>query len=135
MSSALVDTNVLIDVLTDSQWGEWAAQQIATGLAEGNLVINQVVFAELAAGDLSLEDMDELLPPQTYFREDLPWEAAYLAGRAFANYRRGGGPRTSVLPDFLIGAHAAVKGYRLVTRDARRFRTHFPTVEIVAPSS
>jgi predicted nucleic acid-binding protein len=103
--------------------------------AEEILLINALIYAEVSVGFGSTEAVEEALPPDLYRREALPYEAAFLAGKAFLAYRRRGGARTSPLPDFYIGAHAAVSGYRLLTRDATRYRTYFPTVELISPSS
>jgi predicted nucleic acid-binding protein len=130
----LVDSNVLLDVGTDDPtWGPWARSQLAMAAGESTLVINALIYAELSVGFPTLEAVDELVPPDSFLRDPLPYEAAFLAGRAFADYRRRGGTGASPLPDFYIGAHAAVMGYLLLTRDAQRYRTYFPTVELMAP--
>jgi predicted nucleic acid-binding protein len=132
----LVDSNVLLDVgAGNAVWGQWARSQLERAAAETTLVINALIYAEISVGFRTLEAVDELVPPESFHRDPLPYEAAFLAGRAFADYRRRGGTRTSPLPDFYIGAHAAVMGYQLLTRDARRYRTYFPTVEVIAPDS
>jgi predicted nucleic acid-binding protein len=100
---------------------------------EAVLVINPIIYAEVAVGFDAPEDVEAALPADGYRREPLPYEAAFAAGKAFLDYRRRGGTRTSPLPDFYIGAHAAVRGYRLLTRDAARYRTYFPAVELIAP--
>jgi predicted nucleic acid-binding protein len=99
----------------------------------GALVINPVIYAEVAAGFSAIEDLDEALPEAYLKREPLPWAAAFLAGHAFARYRRLGGTRTAPLPGFYIGAHAAVAGHTLLTRDPRRYRDYFPRLRIVSP--
>ncbi|WP_299823619.1 type II toxin-antitoxin system VapC family toxin, partial [uncultured Jannaschia sp.] len=91
---------------------------------------NSIIYAEISIAFDQIEDLDALLPEAVFHREDLPWEAAFLAGKAFRTYRRRGGARSLPLPDFYIGAHAAVRGYRLLTRDAARFRTYFPTLDL-----
>lgn len=96
-------------------------------------MINPLVYAEVSVGFPTIEALDEALPASLYRREDLPYEAAFLAGKCFARYRHSGGSRGSPLPDFYIGAHAAVAGYRLLTRDATRYRTYFPNLELIAP--
>jgi predicted nucleic acid-binding protein len=132
----LVDSNVLLDLLeADSAWYEWSAESIVRCATYGRLVINHVVFAEVSAGFSSIEALDQKLPRSLYERAHLPWEAAFLAGKAFMEYRRAGGARRSPLPDFFIGAHAAVTGMSLLTRDAARYRTYFPTVELIAPDA
>lgn len=130
----LVDANVLIDVATDSpRWGEWSASALAEAGRDRQLILSPIVYAEVSIAFERIEELDALLPPDVFHREALPWEAAFLAGKAFLAYRRRGGARTSPLPDFLIGAHAAVRGYALLTRDRGRFATYFPTVELIEP--
>lgn len=99
----------------------------------GMLVINPVIYAEVSVGFERIEELDQVLPPDSFRREPLPWEAAFLAGKCFLAYRRRGGSRRSPLPDFYIGAHAAVTGLPLLTRDARRYRTYFPHLSLLAP--
>jgi hypothetical protein len=132
--ATLVDTNVIVDVLNeDSQWFEWSADALATAADLGPLVINHVIYAEVSVQFDTLEDLDAALPPTDYIRANLPWSAAFIAGKCYETYRRRGGQRRSPLPDFFIGAHAAVQELRLLTRDAKRYRTYFPTVDVVAP--
>ena len=134
MSSTLVDSNVLIDLFDeDSEWRDWSDAMLTRAANRGALVINPIVFAEVSAGFDSLDDVEAALPAAFIRREALPWEAAFLAGRAFVQYRRRGGARSAPLPDFYIGAHAAVAGYTLLTRDARRYRHYFPKLKVVAP--
>ncbi len=134
MTVTLVDSNVLIDVATaDPDWLGWSAAKLAAAADAGALVINPLVFAEVSIAYASIEALDAALPQTLYRRESLPWEAAFLAGKAFVAYRRRGGSRSAALPDFYIGAHAAVRSYRLLTRDARRFRTYYPRLALVAP--
>jgi predicted nucleic acid-binding protein len=135
MSSVLVDSNVLIDLATDDpQWSAWSARMVAQVGSAAALVINPVVFAEVSVFYDSIAELDEVFPPLVFRREPIPYAAAFLAGKAFVQYRRRGGPRTSPLPDFFIGAHAAIAGYRLLTRDPQRYRAYFPTVKIIAPN-
>lgn len=130
----MVDSNVLLDVATnDPTWGDWSATTLARWADEAILVINALVYAEVSIGFRTIEDLEDALPADLYRREDLPYEAAFLAGKCFLRYRRAGGTRRSPLPDFYIGAHAAVAGYRLLTRDAGRYRTYFPTLDLIAP--
>ena len=130
----LVDSNVLLDLFTaDPTWAAWSGEHLAAALDRGPVVINQVVYGEVSLGFASVEALDSALTPDRFVRGNLPWAAAFLAGRCLRQYRARGGTRTSTLPDFLIGAHAAVLGLRLLTRDAARFRTYFPTVELDAP--
>jgi predicted nucleic acid-binding protein len=134
MSSTLVDSNILIDLFDeDSEWREWSDAMMTRAANRGPLVINPIVFAEVSAGFHSLDDVEAALPESYVRREPLPWEAAFLAGRAFVQYRRLGGTRAAPLPDFYIGAHAAVAGYTLLTRDPLRYRHYFPRLKVVAP--
>ena len=134
MAATLVDSNVILDVVTeDPEWLDWSASALARQANEGRLVVNPVIYAEVAARFDRIEDLEEALPDDYYDRQPLPWEAAFLAGRSFVLYRRRGGQRRSPMPDFYIGAHAAVAGLVLLTRDARRYRTYFPTLRIIAP--
>lgn len=134
MKPVLCDSNVLLDVMTDDpRWGSWSAEALARCADESELVINPLVYAEVSVGFERIEELEAVLVPGFFQREALPWEAAFLAGKCFLRYRRQQGSRTAPLPDFYIGAHAAIRGYRLLTRDARRFRTYFPTVELLAP--
>jgi predicted nucleic acid-binding protein len=134
MNDVLVDSNVLLDVLTeDARWLEWSSAVLASVSTTAALVINPVVFAEVSVAFARIEDVDEALSGTVFRREPLSYEAAFLAGKAFVRYRRRGGVRSSPLPDFFIGAHAATAGYRLLTRDPRRYRNQFPTLELVSP--
>ena len=134
MTPVIVDTNVLIDVLgPDGPWRSWSTVQLRSAADEASLVINPIIYGELAIGFDSVEDLDAALPQAWIRREDVPYPAAFLAARCFLEYRRRGGARTSVLPDFYVGAHAAIAGYRLLTRDAARYRTYFPRLEVIAP--
>lgn len=129
-----MDTNVLIDVLhRDPVWASWSDGKLQRAADEAVVVINPIVYGELSLGFPTVEALDRALEPHLFVREGLPYTAAFLAGRAFLAYRRRGGSRTSPMPDFYIGAHAAVAGYRLLTRDATRYRTYFPTLELIAP--
>ena len=132
----LIDTNVLLDVATDDPvWADWSIRQLDAAAAKGPLVINDVVYAELSVGFERIEDLDALLDEAGVGLEEIPREALFLAGKAFRRYRAAGGARMGVLPDFFIGAHAAVLGLPLLTRDVKRYRTHFPSVVLVAPDT
>lgn len=136
MIATLVDSNIWLDIMEDDPvWGNWSSLALAQHRDRSRLVINPIIFAEISVGFATIEVLEALLPPGSADREPLPWEAAFLAGKCFQTYRQRGGTRRSPLPDFYIGAHAAVRGYRLLTRDARRYRTYFPKLEIVAPES
>jgi predicted nucleic acid-binding protein len=130
----LVDSNVLLDVATnDPDWSTWSSHALEQAANDAPLVINALVYAEVSIRFSRVEDVEDALPSQLFRREPLPFEAAFLAGKAFLRYRRSGGNRRSPLPDFFIGAHAAVADFRLLTRDATRYRTYFPTVELISP--
>ena len=130
----LVDTNVLVDVLEDDpEWADWSIGQLRAQSRIHRLAINPVIYAEISVRFRSVEDLDEAIPSNDYLRAALPWSAAFLAGKAFVDYRRRGGTRTSTLPDFFIGAHAAAGDLTLLTRDVARYRTYFPTVRLIAP--
>lgn len=134
MTSVLVDSNILIDIATnDSEWGGWSANALAQVGQEARLVINPLIYAELSIAHNRVETLDAHLPEDIFHREALPWAAAFLAGKAFLAYRRRGGTRRSPLSDFYIGAHAAVSGYRLLTRDRGRYETYFPKLQVIAP--
>jgi predicted nucleic acid-binding protein len=134
MRPVLIDSNAVLGVAYgDLRWGPWARATIAEATSQSVLVINPIIYAEVSIGYSSVEDLEEVVPADVFRREPLPYEAAFLAGKCFLAYRRRGGVRTSPVPDFYIGAHAAVRGYRLLTRDAARYRKYFPTVELIAP--
>ncbi len=129
----LVDSNVLLYVFTDDpRWGDWSAEHLASAFDAGPVVINALIFAELSAGFERVEDLDDALP-NLIDREDLPWEAAFLAGRCFVEHRSRGGARRSPLPDFYIAAHAATTGRALLTRDRPRHVDLLPTLEVICP--
>ncbi len=132
----LVDSNVLIDLMTeDERWFGWSSAALREAAGRSWLVINPIVYAEVSVGWARMEALDEALPEDMFRREALPFAAAFLAGKAFAAYRRRGGEKRSPLPDFLIGAHAAVAGHTLLTRDAARYRTYFPGLPMIAPEA
>ncbi|MFL1430118.1 MULTISPECIES: type II toxin-antitoxin system VapC family toxin [unclassified Nocardiopsis] len=133
MADTLIDSCVLIDVIKeDPLWGGWSATALTEAADTGRVVVNQLVYAEVS---LSLANPDQLSAAldDLVDREDLPWKAAELAAAAHAEYRRRGGAKTSPMPDFYIGAHAAVRGYRLLTRNRKDFASYFPGLDIVAP--
>jgi predicted nucleic acid-binding protein len=134
MTPVLVDSDVLIDLAQqDSAWRDWSAEALARAADSANLVINPLIYAEVSVGFASAEELDHHLPDDLCRREAPPWEAAFLAGQCSVRYRRRGGSRTSPLPDFYIGAHAAVLCYRLLTCDARRYHGYFATLELISP--
>lgn len=134
MSDVLVDSNVILDVLTeDPRWFQWSSLKL-TELGERHaLCINPVIYAEVSIGFARIEALNEALAPNSFRRLPLPWDAAFLAGKCFVRYRKQGGLRQGALPDFFIGAHAAVARMTLLTRDATRYRTYFPTLHLVCP--
>ena len=132
----LVDTNVLLDVATsDPKWAAWSLRQLDAAAIRGPILINAVVYAEFSIGYARVEEVDKVLDGVGLKLVEAPRPALFLAGKAFQRYRAQGGPRGSVLPDFFIGAHAAVAQLLLLTRDARRYRTYFPSVELIAPET
>ncbi len=134
MDTTLVDSNVILDIATnDPTWAEWSSQALEAAANESRLAINALIYAEVSIGYERIEEIEQAIPTAAFRREPLPYEAAFLAGKAFLQYRRRGGVRTSPLPDFYIGAHAAVSGFRLLTRDPRRYRAYFPTVDLIVP--
>ena len=134
MPATLVDSNVLIDVVVrDKQWAAWSIEALIEALEAGPVFVDQVVFAEISIGYRTAEACQDALAVQGIERVPIPWPAAFLAGRAYSAYKQRGGTKLAPLPDFFIGAHAAVAGLRLLTRDASRYRTYFPTVDLIAP--
>lgn len=132
--TTLVDACVLLDLTTDDpKWADWSEDALAQAADEGPLVINPIVYAEVSVDFGTVEELDEVLAEAELQREPLPFDAGFLAGKAYVTYRRRGGSRRSPLADFYIGAHAAIAGHRLLTRDTRRYLTYFPTVPLIAP--
>jgi len=132
----LVDSNVLLDILTeDPMWEDWSTDALADAAEGGPLYINPIVYSEVSIRFTTVEALEDALPSQDYRREPIPWAAAFLAGKVFLDYRRSKGTKSTTLPDFFIGAHAAVTGLDLLTRDVGRYRTYFPTVSLIAPES
>lgn len=134
MKTTLVDSNVLLDIATnDAAWFDWSSQALESAANESPLAINATIYAEVSIGFQRIEDLESAIPSSLFRRDALPFEAAFVAGKAFLQYRRRGGGRATPLPDFYIGAHAAVAGFRLLTRDPKRYQTYFPSVELIAP--
>ena len=134
MNTVLVDSNVLLDVATnDPIWFTWSSAALESAANQGLLAINPLIYAEVSISFARIEDLEQALPSDLFRHEPLPYEAAFLAGKAFLRYRRRGDARRTPLPDFYIGAHAAVAGYSLLTRDPGRYRTYFPTVGLISP--
>ena len=131
----LVDTNVLLDLATnDPHWADWSIRQLESASSRGPLIINEISYAELSVRFPRIEDVDGFLRNGGFDVESTPRAALFLAGKVFRTYRERGGARTGVLPDFLIGAHAAVAGLTLLTRDTGRYRTYYPTVALITPA-
>jgi hypothetical protein len=136
VNGTLIDSNVLLDILTeDPTWQRWSGDALARAVERGPVCINPIVYSEVSVRFTTVEALEQALPAQDYRREPLPWAAAFLAGKVFREYRRNQGTKSSALPDFFIGAHAAVAELALLTRDVGRYRTYFPTVNLIAPSA
>ena len=134
MTAVLIDSNVLLDVMTeDATWSAWSGEAIERAADRYRLVINPVIYAEVSIRYSRIEELDRAVPKTMFDREAIPYEAAFLAGKSFLTYRRRGGTKRSPLPDFFIGAHAAVAGYRLMTREVARYRSYFPKLPLIAP--
>ena len=134
MTGVLVDSNVLLDLMTeDRRWLSWSSEAVEKAANRFRLVINPIIYAEVSIRYSRIEDLEAALPKGMLDREAIPYEAAFLAGKCFLAYRKQGGTKRSPLPDFFIGAHAAIAGYRLLTRDAARYRSYFPRLQLIAP--
>ncbi|OLC51435.1 MAG: DNA-binding protein [Acidobacteria bacterium 13_1_40CM_65_14] len=132
--TTLVDSNVLIDFLDpDSEWNDWSASMLEDAGESGLVAINTVIYSEVSVTFDDIDDVELALPQEFFVRAAIPWEAAFLAGKAFEKYKTQGGAKRSPLPDFFIGAHAAVAGMTLLTRDPRRYRAYFPKLKLIAP--
>jgi predicted nucleic acid-binding protein len=130
----LVDTNVLLDVLeNDAKWAAWSQGQLDAASATDTLAINPIIYSELSIAFAKIEELETVIAEASLAVEPLPREALFLAGKVFLSYRRSRGTKHSVLPDFYIGAHAAVMEWPILTRDVGRYRTHFPTVPLITP--
>jgi predicted nucleic acid-binding protein len=132
----LVDTNVLLDIVTDDPvWADWSLRQLEAAAVVGPRIINAVVYAELSVGYPRIEDLEAMVSSAGLELQSIPREGLFLAGKVFRRYRSAGGLRTGVLPDFFIGAHAVVAGLPLLTRDTQRYRTYFPNLPLIAPAA
>ncbi|HQU92896.1 MAG TPA: type II toxin-antitoxin system VapC family toxin [Pyrinomonadaceae bacterium] len=130
----MIDSNVLLDLYDrSSKWHEWSASILSSVGDSAELVINPIIYAEASIRFETPAEFDEVFSPEDFVRRAIPFAAAFLAGKAHVEYRRRGGVRAATLPDFFIGAHAAISGYKILTRDPRRFRRYFPAVELIAP--
>lgn len=134
MKEILVDSNIILDIVTeDPNWFEWSSNKLTEYAEQTQLNINPIIYAEISICFQKIEELEAVLPLNVFHRLELPWEAAFLAGKCFAKYRQQGGTKRSPLPDFYIGAHAAIANMILLTRDVNRYRTYFPTLEIIDP--
>ena len=134
MSRILVDSNILLDIFTeDKKWFHWSSQQLEIYAEQSELCINQVIYSEISIGFDRIEDIEAVLPKEYFSYLDVPYEAAFLAGKCFLKYRRAGGKKRTPLPDFFIGAHAAVEGMTLLSRDKNRYKTYFSKLKVIAP--
>ncbi len=132
--SVLVDSNVILDVFTeDEEWFDWSSHALADAALTSPLIINPIIYAEVSVRFTRIEDLDDVLPLDRFMRAPIPYASAFLASKIFGRYRRRGGLRSAPLPDFFIGAHAAVADFQLLTRDPRRYRTYFPDLVLIAP--
>lgn len=132
--AVLVDTSVLLDIFTqDADWFDWSSIALQNAIDDSVAVINPIIYAEASIHFSTIEELDSKLPADQFRRDDLPWPAAFLAGKAYRIHRRGTGVKRSPMPDFYIGAHAAVAGFRLLTRDPSLYRSYFPTVKLLSP--
>jgi predicted nucleic acid-binding protein len=130
----LVDTNVLLDIFTeDKNWFRWSSSKLLLHAERDLLAINPLIYAEVSIHFSTIEELEDALPATEFERLPLPWESAFLAGRSFLQYRKRRGEKRSPLPDFHIGAHAALSGLALLTRDAERYRTYFPRLHLITP--
>lgn len=130
----VVDSNVILDIVTeDKRWFNWSSETLSRHAETHELVINPIIYAEISMGFERIEEAEAALPPSLFRRAPIPWEAAFLAGKCFLRYRKKGGGKRSPLPDFFIGAHAAVLGISLLTRDASRYKTYFPKLRLITP--
>ena len=130
----LIDSNILLDVFTQSKdWYEWSSSKLAEFVEQDLLYINPIIYSEISIGFNRVEELEAALPKDYILRENLPYEAAFLAGKCFLKYRRAGGEKRSPIPDFYIGAHAAVRGWSILTRDKGRYQSYFPSLQVIHP--
>jgi predicted nucleic acid-binding protein len=131
----LVDTNVLLDVFeNDAKWAPWSQDQLDAAAATDTIAINSIIYSELSMAFARIEELDTVIEEASLNIEIIPKEALFLAGKVFLTYRKSQGTKRNVLPDFFIGAHAAVMRWPILTRDVGRYRTHFPSLELITPS-
>src|SRR5271157_860113 len=135
MTAVMAKSHVLLNLMTeDRRWLSWSAEAVEKAADRFRLVINPIIYAEVSIRYSRIEDLESALPKAMFDREAIPYEAAFLAGKSFLVYRQRGGAKRSPLPDSFIGAHAAVAGYQLLTRDAGRYRRYFPRLPLIAPN-
>ncbi len=133
--SVLIDSNVMLDIFTkNKEWFTWSSETLAYYAERELLYINPIIYSEISVSFTRIEDLEDALPNDYIHRENLPYEAAFLAGKCFLKYRKAGGIKHALLPDFYIGAHAAVRGWSILTRDKGRYKTYFPTLNVITPS-
>lgn len=134
--ATLVDTNILVDLaMVGSGWHGWSRRKMLDVFKDGPVLINPIIYSEFSVRYDDVDEVDRLLPQDEFRRENLPWPAAFAAAAAFRLYRRAGGGRERILPDFFIGAHAAIRGYRILTRDPSGYRSYFPSVDLITPET
>lgn len=134
--ATLVDTNILVDLaVVGSDWHGWSRRRMLDVFKDGPVLINPIIYSEFSVRYDDVDEVDRLLPQHEFRRENLPWPAAFAAAAAFRLYRRAGGGRERILPDFFIGAHAAIRGYRILTRDPSGYRSYFPSVDLITPET
>ncbi len=132
----LVDTNILVDLtFAGSDWYDWSRGQLVSAFKRGPVVINPIIYAEFSVRYDDIDEVERLLPQDEFRREQMPWSAAFAAAAAFRAYRSHGGGRDRILPDFLIGAHAAIRGYSILTRDPKGYRSYFPMIDLICPET
>ena len=131
-----VDSNIILDILTnDPKWYEWSASRLEKYSNSGQLIINEIIYAEISIGFEKIEELEEIIKDEFFKIESIPKEALFLAGKVFLKYKKQNGNKTSILPDFFIGAHAIVKKSPLLTRDVKRYKTYYPTLDIISPEN
>ncbi|WP_086995041.1 type II toxin-antitoxin system VapC family toxin [Rhizobium sullae] len=134
--ATLIDTNVLVDLaMPTSDWHGWSRQRALDVFKRGPVLINPIIYSEFSVRYRNMDEVDRLLPQDEFRRENLPWAAAFAAAAAFRVYRKSGGERESILPDFLIGAHAAIRGYTVLTRDPKGYHSYFPSLDLITPET
>ena len=134
--SFLVDSNIILDIVTeDPKWFDWSSMTLSQCAEKGKLWINPIIYAEVSVRFSKIEELEDVLPSSVFHRAPLPWEAGFLAGKCFLNYRKAMGNKTTLLPDFYIGAHATVSSLTLITRDRGHFKTYFPKLKTISPKN